>query len=86
MLCSHIIVWSTRPLVAEVLIINSSNETVMPMDYRLAYYIITSYMLAGTLALLITLFFAFHMYLINTQRTTIEYCEKRSYDAANGAY
>ena len=85
MVDSHIIVWSTRTLVAEVLVINITNDSMLPMDYRLAYYIITSYMLAGTLALLITVFFAFHLYLINSQRTTIEYCEKRSFDAANGA-
>jgi hypothetical protein len=34
--------------------------------------------LAMAIALLITLFFAFHMYLMMSAYTTIEFCEKRS--------
>jgi len=47
-------------------------------DYKVAYFIVTSYILAMAIALLITLFFAFHMYLMMSAYTTIEFCEKRS--------
>jgi len=33
-------------------------------DYKVAYFIVTSYILAVVLGILITLFFTFHMYLI----------------------
>lgn len=47
------------------------------IDYKMAYYIITSYILASSLALVITAFFIFHLWLITKQYTTIEFCEKR---------
>lgn len=48
------------------------------VDYRVAYYVVTSYLLAGTLGFVITGFLAFHLWLISKQYTTIEFCEKRS--------
>jgi len=33
-------------------------------DYKVAYFIVTSYILAIVIGLLITLFFTFHMYLM----------------------
>lgn len=48
------------------------------IDYKLSYYLITSYLLACTLALVLTGFFSFHIWLIWKQYTTIEFCEKRS--------
>lgn len=59
------------PLFREVI----QNDTI---DFRIAYYVITSYLLAGTLATVITGFFSFHMWLIFKQYTTIEFCEKRT--------
>ena len=65
------IVFTSAPLMQQVL----NSETV---DYKLAYFIITSYILASTLCFIITCFFIFHLWLINKQYTTIEYCEKRT--------
>jgi hypothetical protein len=65
------IVGTTTGLVQEVL----NTETI---DYRIAYYIITSYLLAVVLGIVITGFFTFHLWLISKQYTTIEFCEKRS--------
>jgi hypothetical protein len=47
-------------------------------DYRVAYMIVTIYLLCCVLTILVTLFVAFHIYLINNGWTTIEYCEKKS--------
>jgi len=47
-------------------------------DYRIAYFIVTNYILNCVLTLMITLFVSFHIYLMKCQYTTIEYCEKRS--------
>lgn len=66
-----LIVVSSFPVLQAVM----ANEAV---DYRLAYYIITSYILAVTLGIVITGFFGFHMWLIVKQYTTIEFCEKRT--------
>ena len=66
-----LIVVTSSPLVQQVLNCESVN-------YKVAYYILTSYMLAITLGFVITCFFAFHIWLILTQYTTIEFCEKRS--------
>jgi palmitoyltransferase ZDHHC2/15/20 len=54
-----------------------SSETI---DYKLAYYIITSYILGTSLAVVITAFFSFHIWLILNQYTTIEFCEKKRED------
>jgi hypothetical protein len=70
-----VIVFFTWPVMQQVL----SSETI---DYKIAYYIITSYILAATLAIVITGFFAFHLWLINKQYTTIEFCEKKSENEA----
>jgi hypothetical protein len=64
-------VCTSWPLMSAVMV----SETV---DYRIAYYIITSYLLSVTLGLVITGFFTFHLWLIFKQYTTIEFCEKRS--------
>ena len=42
-----------------------------------AYYMVTSYLLSVFLAIIITIFLAFHLNLIRKQCTTIEYCEKK---------
>ena len=65
------IVGTTTGLVQEVLITDT-------IDYKIAYYIITSYLLSVVLGLVITGFFTFHLWLISKQYTTIEFCEKRS--------
>ena len=49
-------------------------------NYKYAYFIMTSYILACVLAVIISTFFSFHIYLICNQYTTIEFCEKRSED------
>jgi len=66
-----VVIVSTWPLMQSVM----SSETI---DYRIAYYIITSYVLAVALGAVITAFFFFHLWLISKQYTTIEFCEKRS--------
>lgn len=66
-----VIVVSSWPLMQSVM----SSETI---DYKIAYFIITSYILAATLGIVITGFFSFHVWLIVKQYTTIEFCEKRS--------
>ena len=53
------------------------------IDYRIAYYVITSYLLCGSLAIVITGFLSFHVWLIYKQYTTIEFCEKRSDNDSN---
>jgi len=73
----HMIIWTSWPLLVEVL----SSDTI---DYKIAYYVITSYILACTLGLIITGFLGFHLYLIRKQWTTIEYCEKRAGDNSSG--
>jgi hypothetical protein len=65
-----IIITTSWPLMQQVM----SSETI---DYKMAYYIITSYILASSLGLVITAFFIFHLWLISKQYTTIEFCEKR---------
>jgi fucose permease len=65
-----LLVVTSNPLMQTVL----ENDTI---DYKIAYYIITSYILACTLAFVITGFFIFHLWLISQQYTTIEFCEKR---------
>lgn len=47
-------------------------------DYKVAYFVVTSYIMCCVLGLLLTAFLCFHIYLIACQYTTIEYCEKRS--------
>jgi palmitoyltransferase ZDHHC2/15/20 len=51
------------------------------IDYKLAYFIVTAYVLACVFGFLITGFFSFHLWLISNQYTTIEFCEKRGSDA-----
>ena len=68
-----ILIWTSYPVVQEVM----SSETV---DYKLAYYIITSYILGTSLAVVISAFFSFHIWLILNQYTTIEFCEKKRED------
>ena len=46
-------------------------------DYKVSYFVMTSYILSCVLAIIITLFMLFHFYLIYCQFTTIEFCEKR---------
>ena len=54
------------------LVINNSDK-----EFNLAYYFLTSYVLSFTLAIVISIFFVFHIWLVMNQYTTIEYCEKR---------
>lgn len=70
------LVWTSWPLFLHVL----DHETI---DYRFSYYVITSIILASTLATVITGFFAFHLWLIGKQYTTIEFCEKRTKEDSN---
>jgi len=53
------------------------------IDYRLSYAIATSYLLCSSLALVISGFLCFHLWLIYKQYTTIEFCEKRSDNDSN---
>jgi hypothetical protein len=48
------------------------------INYLLSYYLITTFLLAGTMGIVITGFFMFHLWLISKQYTTIEFCEKRT--------
>lgn len=50
-------------------------------DYKVAYFVVTSYILTAILGVLITIFLSFHLYLVACAWTTIEYCEKRSKNA-----
>lgn len=71
---------------ATILLVVSTSYPVMvralthseAFDYRVAYFIVTCYLLACVLGLLVTCFFGFHCYLILCQYTTIEFCEKRT--------
>jgi palmitoyltransferase ZDHHC2/15/20 len=71
-----VLIISSWPLIQEVL----SSETI---DYKISYYLITSYILATSLGVVITAFFVFHMWLIINQYTTIEFCEKKQDGDAN---
>ena len=64
------LVFTTWPLFSSLF----ANDS---LDPKLSYYLITTYLLASSLGLIITLFFFFHLWLITKQYTTIEYCEKR---------
>jgi palmitoyltransferase ZDHHC2/15/20 len=70
-----LIVGTTTPLLEGVMSCDA-------VDYRLAYYIITSYILSAALGLVITCFLIFHIWLIVKQYTTIEFCEKRTENEA----
>jgi hypothetical protein len=67
------IVYNTNRL----LIVTLSKDDV---DYRIAYFIVTAYVLACVFGFIITAFFFFHMWLIHNHYTTIEFCEKRKTD------
>ena len=41
---------------------------------------VTGFVLAGALAILVTTFLLFHLWLVSNQFTTIEFCEKRGSD------
>ena len=47
-------------------------------DLFLTYYLVTSYILTVSIALMVSGFLGFHLWLMVRQYTTIEYCEKRS--------
>lgn len=51
------------------------------VDGKLAYAIVTAWILCCAFGLLITGFFCFHMWLLSNQYTTIEFCEKKSTDS-----
>ena len=68
-----IIAISSYPLVYTVLITDS-------IDYRISYFIVTSYVLACFLALIYIPFFIFNLRIINNQYTTIEFIEKKGRD------
>lgn len=67
------IVSTSYPVLAAVL----SREGI---NYKLAYFIVTAYVLATVFGFIITGFLGFHIWLISNQYTTIEYCEKRGND------
>ena len=62
-----------------LLIVTLSKDDV---DYRVAYFIVTAYVLACVFGFIITAFFCFHMWLISKHYTTIEFCEKRKTESA----
>lgn len=68
-----LIVFSSYELVATVL----QRED---LDYRVAFFIVTAYVLACVFGFLITGFYFFHLWLILNQYTTIEFCEKKGND------
>lgn len=72
-----LICFTSWPVVGSIL--NSEEE-----NYFVAYYIIVSYFLIAAMGLIITLFFTFHLHLIYTGKTTIEFCEKKSFKDENG--
>jgi len=65
------VVWiQTRSLVNVALLsVDAESEVV--------FFIVMCFFLAFTLALLVSVFFAFHIYLMCSNYTTIEFCEKR---------
>jgi cytochrome c biogenesis factor len=70
-LCCIFIVATSFPVIETVL----SNSD---LDYGIAYFIVTSYILSCTLAFVLSCFTAFHFWLISKSYSTIEYCEKKS--------
>lgn len=72
------IVYTSRKLILNVIAQPSINKGYL--DYRVAYIIITAYLLACVFGFIITGFFTFHLWLIKNQYTTIEFCEKRGSD------
>lgn len=48
------------------------------VDNRIAYFVVTAWILALAFCVLITSFFIFHMWLLSNQYTTLEFCETRS--------
>lgn len=75
-----LIVFSTYPVVEAILTGGYNNSDVMKIDSRLAYFIVTAYVLASVFGFIITGFFCFHLWLIKNQYTTIEFCEKKGSD------
>jgi len=67
---SIIIVVSSYPVFIAVL----AHENV---DVKIAYFVVTAWILALAFSLLITTFFSFHMWLLSNQYTTLEFCETR---------
>ena len=56
------------------------NNLPLEVDSRLAYFIVTAYILALIFGFIITGFFCFHLWLLKNQYTTIEFCEKKGSD------
>ena len=56
------------------------NGIPLEVDSRLAYFIVTAYILALIFGFIITGFFCFHLWLLYNQYTTIEFCEKKGSD------
>ena len=67
----HLITWSSLPILKQCV---ASPEF---FDYKTAYFIVVSWVLAFVLAFILSAFWCFHIYLNCCQYTTIEYCEKR---------
>lgn len=67
----NLVIWTAYPVMTRTL----TNPT--SFDYKIAYFIVTSYVLSVVLGALITAFWFFHIYLQCCQYTTIEFCEKR---------
>lgn len=74
----HLIVWTAYPVFSRTM---TNPKT---FDYKVAYFIVTSYILAAVLGLLISVFFGFHLYLMQSHTTTIEFCEKNSNQEHDG--
>lgn len=74
----NLIVSSSSKLVHGILSKDTASES--KVDYRVAYFIVTAYVLACVFGFIITGFFTFHLWMISNQYTTIEFCEKRGSD------
>ena len=57
-------------------LLRAPNDEDIVADARIAYFIVTAFMLSCIFGAIITGFFIFHIWLIIKQFTTIEFCEK----------
>lgn len=77
-LSCNLIIFTSKELVSAVL--SQPKDSLQAIDYRIAYLVVTAYVLACVFGFIITGFFMFHLWLIKNQYTTIEFCEKRGSD------
>lgn len=70
--CCFLIVTTSLPVIQRTLRKPES------FDYKACFFVMTAYILACLIGMIITAFMSFHLYLISMQLTTIEFCEKSS--------